>query len=81
MFSWQPERGTRLGAMPALFGITVGAAGSWFLSFWILEMPWSFSWVTAVSTALIAMVLAIAAGLAVTWRALTAKPAPILRDE
>jgi putative ABC transport system permease protein len=70
-----------LGLASAIFGITVGAAGSWFLSFWILEMPWSFSWMTAFITALLAMVLSIAAGLAVTWRALTAKPAPILRDE
>lgn len=70
-----------LGLASAIFGITVGAAGSWFLSFWILEMPWAFSWATAVVTALLAMALAIAAGLAVTWRALTAKPAPILRDE
>ncbi|WP_119390451.1 ABC transporter permease [Taklimakanibacter lacteus] len=70
-----------LGLASAVFGITVGALGSWFLSFWILEMPWAFSWSTALLTALIAMVLAIAAGLIVTWRALTAKPAPILRDE
>ncbi|TMJ38585.1 MAG: FtsX-like permease family protein, partial [Alphaproteobacteria bacterium] len=65
----------------AVFGVTVGALGSWFLSFWILEMPWVFSWSTALLTALLAMVLSIAAGLAVTWRALSAKPAPILRDE
>jgi putative ABC transport system permease protein len=70
-----------LGLASALFGITVGAAGSWFLSFWILEMPWAFSWATAIITALLAMVLAIAAGLTVTWRALTAKPAQILRDD
>ena len=70
-----------LGLASAIFGITVGALGSWFLSFWILEMPWAFSWATAIVTALLAMVLSIAAGLAVTWRALTAKPAPILRDE
>lgn len=70
-----------LGLASAIFGITVGALGSWFLSFWILEMPWAFSWSTAVVTALLSMVLAIAAGLLVTWRALTAKPAPILRDE
>jgi putative ABC transport system permease protein len=70
-----------LGLASAVFGITVGAAGSWFLSFWILEMPWAFSWATAIVTALLAMVLAIGAGLTVTWRALTAKPAPILRDE
>ncbi|MGE0238922.1 MAG: hypothetical protein AB7S59_09420, partial [Parvibaculaceae bacterium] len=70
-----------LGLASAVFGITVGALGSWFLSFWVLEMPWAFSWSTAIITALLAMVLAIAAGLTVTWRALTAKPAPILRDE
>jgi putative ABC transport system permease protein len=70
-----------LGLASAVFGITAGAAGSWFLSYWILEMPWAFSWATALVTALLAMVLAIAAGLSVTWRALTAKPAPILRDE
>lgn len=70
-----------LGLASAIFGITVGALGSWFLSFWILEMPWSFSWTTAILTAFLAMILAIAAGLSVTWRALTAKPAPILRDE
>jgi ABC-type lipoprotein release transport system permease subunit len=44
-------------------------------------MPWVFSWSTALLTALLAMVLSIAAGLTVTWRALSAKPAPILRDE
>ena len=70
-----------LGLASAVFGVTVGALGSWFLSFWILEMPWVFSWGTALLTALLAMVLSIAAGLMVTWRALSAKPAPILRDE
>ena len=38
------------------------AAGSWFLSYWILEMPWAFSWATALATALLAMVLAICGG-------------------
>ena len=47
----------------------------------ILEMPWSFSAVTAILTALIAMVVTITAGLAVTWTALSAKPAPFLRNE
>jgi putative ABC transport system permease protein len=70
-----------LGFASAVFGVIVGSAGSWFLSYWILEMPWAFSWPTALMTALIAMVLAIACGLLVTWQALTQKPAPILRDE
>jgi len=63
-----------LGLASAIFGITSGALGSWFLSFWILEMPWAFSWSTAIITALLAMALSIAAGLTVTWRALPPSP-------
>jgi predicted lysophospholipase L1 biosynthesis ABC-type transport system permease subunit len=44
-------------------------------------MRWSFSLAVAITTALLAMVITIAAGLMVTWRALAAKPAPILRNE
>jgi predicted lysophospholipase L1 biosynthesis ABC-type transport system permease subunit len=44
-------------------------------------MPWSFSFVTAALTALIAMAVTVAAGLTVTWTALSAKPAPYLRNE
>jgi putative ABC transport system permease protein len=70
-----------LGFAAALFGIAVGSLGSWFLATWILDMPWHFSPAVAVSTAFLAMIITIAAGLAVTWRALAAKPAPILRNE
>ncbi len=70
-----------LGLAAAAFGLAVGSAASWFLARFILEMPWSFSLATALSTALIAMVVTIAAGLAVTWTALSAKPAPYLRNE
>ncbi|WP_421693146.1 ABC transporter permease [Aestuariivirga sp.] len=70
-----------LGLAAAGFGLAVGSAASWFLARFILEMPWSFSALTATLTALIAMVVTVAAGLAVTWRALSAKPAPFLRNE
>lgn len=70
-----------LGLAAAAFGLAVGSAASWFLSHYILEIPWSFSGPTAVLTALIAMLVTVAAGLAVTWRALSAKPAPFLRNE
>ncbi|WP_374332896.1 ABC transporter permease, partial [Aestuariivirga sp.] len=43
-----------LGLAAALFGIAVGSAASWFLSHFILEIPWSFSAPTAVLTALLA---------------------------
>lgn len=70
-----------LGLAAALFGIATGSLGSWFLASWILEMQWSFSFAIAATTAVLAMVITIAAGLTVTWAALAAKPAPILRNE
>jgi putative ABC transport system permease protein len=70
-----------LGLVSALFGIVSGTLGAWYLARFILEMPWSFSWPTAIITALVAMVLSIAAGLLVTARALSAKPSAYLRNE
>ena len=70
-----------LGLAAAIFGIAVGSLGSWFLATWILDMQWSFSFAVAATTALLAMIITIAAGLMVTWAALAAKPAPILRNE
>ena len=70
-----------LGLAAAIFGVAVGSLGSWFLATWILDMPWSFSFIVAATTALLAMLITIAAGLLVTWAALAAKPAPILRNE
>jgi putative ABC transport system permease protein len=70
-----------LGMVAALFGVVVGSIGSWFLANYILEMPWSFSLSLALMTALIAMVLTVAAGLTVTARALSAKPSFYLRNE
>jgi putative ABC transport system permease protein len=70
-----------LGLVAAIFGIVVGSLGSWFLAHYILDMPWSFSLSIAVITALVAMVLTIAAGLSVTARALSAKPSFYLRNE
>lgn len=70
-----------LGLAAAIFGVAVGSLGSWFLATWILDMQWSFSLAVAATTALLAMIITIAAGLMVTWAALAAKPAPILRNE
>jgi len=70
-----------LGLASAIFGIAVGSLASWFLARFILEMPWSFSAATAVATAFIAMAISVLAGLTVTWRALSARPAPLLRNE
>jgi putative ABC transport system permease protein len=70
-----------LGLFSALFGILVGSLASWFLAFWILEMPWRFSAITAVLTAILAVAITVAAGLVATWRALSVRPAPYLRNE
>jgi putative ABC transport system permease protein len=70
-----------LGLVAAVFGVVVGSLGSWFLAYYILEMPWVFSASIAIFTALVAMVLTIAAGLTVTARALSAKPSFYLRNE
>jgi putative ABC transport system permease protein len=70
-----------LGLAAAAFGILVGSLSSWFLSYFILELPWFFSAWTAGLTALAAMVLTVAAGLLVTWSALTTRPASVLRNE
>ena len=70
-----------LGLAAAVFGLIVGSLGSWFLARFILEMPWSFSAPVAILTALIAMSVTVIAGLAVTWKALSARPAPYLRNE
>ena len=70
-----------LGLVAALFGVIVGGIASWFLARFALEMPFQYSLVTAVLTALIAMVITIASGLVVTLRALSAKPSFYLRNE
>ena len=70
-----------LGFAAALFGLLVGSLASWFLARFILEMPWSFSFATAALTALIAMAVTVAAGLTVTWSALSARPSGFLRNE
>jgi putative ABC transport system permease protein len=70
-----------LGLAAAAFGLAVGSAASWFLARFILEMPWSFSLATATLTALVAMAVTVLGGLAATWRALSVKPSPYLRNE
>lgn len=70
-----------LGLAAAIFGIVVGSIGAWYLATFILEMPWVFSLPVAALTALIAMVLTIAAGLVTTARALSVKPSGYLRNE
>jgi putative ABC transport system permease protein len=70
-----------LGLVAAIFGCVVGSIAAWALARFVLEMPFEMSVTTAVATALLAMALTIVAGLAVTWRALSAKPVDYLRND
>ena len=69
-----------LGLVSALFGIVSGTLGAWYLARFILEMPWSFSWPTAVVTAA-AMVLSRLQPVLVTARPCRPKPSAYLRNE
>ncbi len=69
-----------IGLVSALFGVMTGTLGAWYLASYLLEMPFVFSATTALLTAVLAMLLTVTAGLLVTWRALSAKPAAYLRD-
>jgi putative ABC transport system permease protein len=70
-----------LGLAAAAFGILAGSLASWFMARFILEMPWSFSLAVALGTALLAMAVTVAGGLAATWTALSARPSFYLRNE
>ena len=70
-----------LGLAAAVFGLLAGSLASWFLARFLLEMPWRFSLATAALTAVIAMAVTVAAGLTITWGALSARPAAYLRNE
>ena len=70
-----------LGFITAAFSILIGAAAAYSIITIVMQMTWTFSFTTALLTALFAMALTITAGFATTWRALTAKPARILRTE
>ncbi len=70
-----------LGLVSAIFGIIVGSIGAWYLATFILELPWVFSLPLAATTAGLAMVLTIGAGLITTARALSVKPSGYLRNE
>jgi putative ABC transport system permease protein len=70
-----------VGLIAAAFATVAGSAASWAIVRFVMETGWTFSPLTALVTAIVAMALTVAAGLVTTWRALDAKPARILRTE
>ena len=70
-----------LGLAVAIFSVAIGGLSAWAIMRFVMEMTFEFSLGVAAATALVAMVVTVAAGLATTWRVLGARPARILRTQ
>ena len=68
-----------LGLATAGFAIIAGGLSAWAVITQILGLEWQFSGLIAIATALVALVVTVAAGLITTWSALRANPARVLR--
>ncbi len=69
-----------VGGMTACLAVGVGALGAWAIVTFLLRTPWSFDPGAAIGPALLALGLALAAGMASVWRALAAPAGPLLRN-
>ncbi|MEM8686812.1 MAG: FtsX-like permease family protein [Pseudomonadota bacterium] len=68
-----------LGALTSIFAVVAGAAASFGIVRFVMGFDWAFDPLTALGTVVFASAVTVIAGFATTWRALTAKVAPILR--
>ncbi|MBC8130889.1 MAG: ABC transporter permease [Rhizobiaceae bacterium] len=68
-----------LGLATAAFAIGAGALASWFVVASIMQLPYAFDWMVALTTLVVSLVLTVGFGLAGTWRILGQKAAPVLR--
>jgi len=69
-----------LGLATAVFALVAGGLAAWFVISEIMNASFTLLPVTAVSAALIALVLTVGFGLIGTWKVLGEKPAPVLRN-
>ena len=68
-------------AATALISAAMGSYAAYFVLTQIMEMRFTFLPMAAAGTALIAVLVTIVLGFAGTWRALSHKAAPLLRNE
>lgn len=68
-----------LGGLTSVFAVIAGATAAWGIIRFIMGFDWVFEPFTALATVLFAAAVTVVAGFTVTWRALTAKVAPVLR--
>ncbi len=69
-----------LGALTSTFALFAGTLASWMVISFVMDFSWSFAPAAALFTLAGAIVITVLAGLATTWRALTAKVSPVLRN-
>jgi predicted lysophospholipase L1 biosynthesis ABC-type transport system permease subunit len=63
------------------FALFIGSLSALLIVRHVMEMPFAFSLAVALWTALLAMVLTVATGVATAWPALSVKPARHLRGD
>lgn len=68
-----------LGTVTALFALAAGALTAWAITTQVMMIPFAFSAEAAITAALVAIILTVGFGLIGTFRALSQKPAPVLR--
>jgi putative ABC transport system permease protein len=69
------------GLATAIFALLMGSLAAYAFTRFVLEIPFDFSIVTAIVSAVLSMSLTLVAGLATAWTALGARPAVYLRDD
>jgi putative ABC transport system permease protein len=69
-----------LGLATAVFGLIAGAIAAYFIITQVMNMSFAPDFSSAVPAAVLAVVVAVTLGLAGTWRILSQKPAPYLRN-
>jgi putative ABC transport system permease protein len=69
-----------LGLATAVFGLVAGSLAAWMIVTRMMNMPFSLDIPGAVAAAALAVLVTVALGLVGTWRILSQKPAPYLRN-
>jgi putative ABC transport system permease protein len=70
-----------LGLLAGAGAVALGTLAAWLVTTRVFEGDWFLAWLPVLGGLALALIAVIALGLAGSWRALKAKPAPLLRNE
>jgi len=70
-----------LALLTAIFAIGLGALAAWATLTYIMDVPFSFSWIAVVQALTLSLALVLLFGGLGTWQALRARPVPYLRSD